>query len=40
METVDRLAAIELADCDGGIARLDSYWESKPAVFVFIRHFG
>ncbi len=40
MRTIEKLAAIELSDCDGVITRLDSFWEKKPAVLVFIRHFG
>lgn len=40
MGTIEKLAAIELVDCDGNIVGLDSLWEEKPAVLVFIRHFG
>jgi hypothetical protein len=40
MRTVDRLSDIELINCDGRMERLGSLWEKKPAVLVFIRHFG
>jgi hypothetical protein len=40
MRTIDRLSDIELSDCDGRAVRLGSTWERKPAVLVFIRHFG
>ena len=40
MRTVERLSELELVDCDGKAVRLGSLWEKKPAVLVFIRHFG
>lgn len=40
MKTSEKLAGIELRDCDGEIVRLGSLWEKKPAILVFIRHFG
>jgi hypothetical protein len=35
-----RLSEIELADWTGEIRALSAYWQEKPAVLVFIRHFG
>ena len=35
-----RLAEIVLPDCDGRETRLGSLWESRPAVIVFLRHYG
>jgi hypothetical protein len=34
------LAPITLPDTDGREVRLGSLWESKPAVLVFLRHYG
>jgi hypothetical protein len=35
-----RLADIVLPDAHGREIRLGSLWESKPAVIVFLRHYG
>jgi hypothetical protein len=35
-----QLADIVLPDSDGREVRLGSLWESKPAVIVFLRHYG
>jgi hypothetical protein len=35
-----RLADLVLPDADGKEIRLGSLWESKPAVIVFLRHYG
>jgi hypothetical protein len=35
-----RLAPISLPDTDGNPIRLGSLWEEKPAVLVFLRHYG
>jgi len=35
-----RLADITLPDADGREIRLGSLWKSKPAVVVFLRHYG
>ena len=34
------LAAAELEDVNGEAQRLGSYWEDRPVVLVFLRHFG
>lgn len=34
------LAPISLPDCDGHDHRLGSLWEQRPAVLVFLRHYG
>jgi len=40
-ETLSKqLADIVLPDTDGGEVRLGSLWENKPAVIVFLRHYG
>jgi hypothetical protein len=36
----EALAAIVLPDADGQEVRLGSLWEQKPAVVVFLRHYG
>ncbi|HEY2462256.1 MAG TPA: hypothetical protein VGI16_15715 [Candidatus Acidoferrum sp.] len=35
-----KLADIVLPDCDGKETRLGSLWERRPAVLVFLRHYG
>ena len=35
-----RLAEIVLPDTDGKEIRLGSLWASRPAVLVFLRHYG
>ena len=35
-----RLANIELPDVDGKKVRLGSLWADKPAVVIFLRHWG
>jgi hypothetical protein len=40
-ETLSKqLAGIVLPDTDDRDVRLGSLWESKPAVIVFLRHYG
>jgi hypothetical protein len=40
-ETLSKqLADIVLLDTDGEEIRLGSLWENKPAVIVFLRHYG
>jgi len=34
------LAAAEQQDADGDAHRLGAYWEDRPVVLVFLRHFG
>lgn len=34
------LAPIELPDPDGHEVRLGSLWETRPAIVVFLRHYG
>jgi len=36
----ERLAEIELPDPDVNVIRLGSLWEIRPAVVVFLRHYG
>ena len=36
----DRLAAIELTDDEGRAVKVGSAWSERPALLVFIRHFG
>jgi hypothetical protein len=40
MRIATRLSGIELADWRGQRVRLGSFWEDRPVVLVFIRHFG
>ena len=35
-----RLASITLPDVDGKPVRLGSLWADRPAVVVFLRHYG
>jgi len=35
-----RLSEIVLPDTDGNEIRLGSVWASRPAVLVFLRHYG
>lgn len=34
------LAAIDLPDADRGLVRLGGLWAERPAVVVFLRHYG
>ena len=36
----DQLAAVELVDSHGVAHRLAEAWAERPAVLVFVRHFG
>jgi hypothetical protein len=36
----DELADVVLEDADGDEVRLGSLWEERPAVLVFLRHYG
>jgi hypothetical protein len=36
----DELADIVLQDSNGADVRLGSLWEERPAVLVFLRHYG
>ena len=38
--TVAELADVVLQDSAGGDVRLGSLWETRPAVLVFLRHYG
>jgi hypothetical protein len=40
MGTASRLSRIELSDWTGHRERLDTFWQERPIVLVFIRHFG
>ncbi|HET6841872.1 MAG TPA: hypothetical protein VFK06_09315 [Candidatus Angelobacter sp.] len=35
-----KLASITLPDTEGNLVRLGSLWAEKPAVLVFLRHWG
>jgi hypothetical protein len=35
-----KLAQIALPDCDGREIPLGSLWNTRPAVLVFLRHYG
>jgi hypothetical protein len=35
-----KLAVITLPDLDGNMVRLGSLWADRPAVVVFLRHYG
>jgi hypothetical protein len=35
-----RLAKISLPDADGKLMRLGALWAERPAVVVFLRHYG
>jgi hypothetical protein len=37
---LDRLEQTELVGADGGVHRVGDYWEARPVVLVFLRHFG
>jgi hypothetical protein len=36
----DKLSAIQLSDWTGDRERLGTFWQNRPIVLVFIRHFG
>jgi hypothetical protein len=36
----NKLAFITLPDCDNRETRLGSLWDKRPAVVVFLRHYG
>ena len=40
MRLATRLSGIEISDWKGAPVRLGSFWEDRPIVLVFIRHFG
>jgi hypothetical protein len=37
---LEALAGLELTDATGAPRRLGDYWAERPAVLVFLRHFG
>jgi hypothetical protein len=37
---LERLAQTELVGADGAVHRLGDYWEDRPVILVFLRHFG
>jgi hypothetical protein len=39
-DRMDELANVVLQDSDGDQVRLGSLWEERPAVLVFLRHYG
>ena len=39
-ERADELADVVLEDADGGQVRLGDLWRDRPAVLVFLRHYG
>jgi hypothetical protein len=36
----DELARAEVLDVDGKPHRLDEFWRARPALILFVRHFG
>jgi len=40
MRLSERLAGFELVDSSGATRRLGDYWQDRPIVLVFVRHFG
>jgi hypothetical protein len=38
--TADELAGLELENHAGALRRLGDYWTDRPAVLVFLRHYG
>lgn len=36
----ERIGAVMVQDTDGRPVRLDSAWRDRPALLLFIRHFG
>lgn len=40
MRIASRLSGIELCDWEGSWERLGTFWQDRPIVLVFIRHFG
>ena len=40
MRLATRISGIELSDWTGERVRLGTVWKDRPAVLVFIRHFG
>jgi hypothetical protein len=38
--TVDEIADVVLQDASGADVRLGSLWAERPAVLVFLRHYG
>jgi hypothetical protein len=40
MKLSEKIAAFDLVDASGEIHRLGDYWLDRPAVVVFVRHFG
>jgi hypothetical protein len=39
-ERVDALADVELEDHTGAALRFGDFWTDRPAVLVFLRHYG
>ena len=39
-QTADALADVVLQDADGEDVRLGLLWDERPAVLVFLRHYG
>jgi hypothetical protein len=37
---ISRLRAVELRDSSGSARRIGTFWEQRPVVLVFLRHFG
>ena len=40
MRLATKLSGIELSDWRGSRERLGDFWQDRPIVLVFIRHFG
>jgi hypothetical protein len=37
---VARLGSLDLAGADGAPHRVGDYWDQRPVILVFLRHFG
>jgi len=40
MNLAGKLAGMDVLDPAGQSVRLGTYWQDRPAVLVFVRHFG
>ena len=40
MDITNKLAGMSLLDADENDTRLETLWQDRPVVLVFVRHFG
>jgi hypothetical protein len=40
MSVATKLESLELLDPEGSTVRLGTFWQERPVVLTFIRHFG